>query len=186
MARYPVTLEDDDNGTVLVSFPDFPEAHTFGEDKADAVAHAVDALETIVMAYAKDGKAIPEPSEVTAESVELPALAATKAQLYAAMRQQRMKKATLAKRLGVHRQQVDRLFDVKHASRLDQMEAAASALGGTLTISLNLPVKTATTWKRVRERAKAERAEHHVHAGALAAHKKRRSVKRSTAVGKKK
>jgi antitoxin HicB len=34
--EYPVTLERDDNGTILVSFPDLPEAHTFGEDESDA------------------------------------------------------------------------------------------------------------------------------------------------------
>src|SRR5262245_43037678 len=29
---YPVVLEKDDNETILVSFPDFPEVHTFGTD----------------------------------------------------------------------------------------------------------------------------------------------------------
>ena len=48
---YPVTLERDDNGTILVSFPDFPEAHTFGEDEADALVRAKDALATAIDAY---------------------------------------------------------------------------------------------------------------------------------------
>ncbi len=29
MVKYPVTLKLDTNGTLLVSFPDVPEAHTF-------------------------------------------------------------------------------------------------------------------------------------------------------------
>ena len=59
---YPVHLEPDDNGTILVSFPDFPDAHTFGTDRADALAHAADALATIVEAYRTDGRPIPAPS----------------------------------------------------------------------------------------------------------------------------
>ena len=64
--HYPVHLERDDNGTVLVSFPDFPEAHTFGTDRADALAHAADALATIVAAYRAEGRPIPSPSAAPA------------------------------------------------------------------------------------------------------------------------
>ncbi|MCC2665482.1 MAG: type toxin-antitoxin system HicB family antitoxin [Geminicoccaceae bacterium] len=47
MLAYPVVLEPDDNGTLLVTFPDVPEAVTFGEDEGDALKRAVDALETM-------------------------------------------------------------------------------------------------------------------------------------------
>ena len=46
--QYPVTLARDDNETILVSFPDFPEAHSYGDDAADALAHAQDALATVI------------------------------------------------------------------------------------------------------------------------------------------
>jgi antitoxin HicB len=36
MLAYPIVLEPDDNGTLLVTLPDVPEAVTFGEDEADA------------------------------------------------------------------------------------------------------------------------------------------------------
>jgi antitoxin HicB len=39
-----------------------------------------------------------------------------------------MKKAELARRLGWHMPQVDRLFDLKHASNIEQIEAAAGVL----------------------------------------------------------
>lgn len=58
---YPVIFERDDNDTILVSFPDFPEVHTFGTDEADAVAHAVDALATGIDAYIKAKRDIPLP-----------------------------------------------------------------------------------------------------------------------------
>ena len=58
---YPVTLTPDDNDTVLVSFPDLPEAHTFGTDEADALLHARDAIATIIDAYIRDRRPIPTP-----------------------------------------------------------------------------------------------------------------------------
>jgi antitoxin HicB len=48
MLVYPVELKDDD-GTVLVEFPDVLEAITYGDDRDEALIHAVDALETMLM-----------------------------------------------------------------------------------------------------------------------------------------
>lgn len=58
---YPATLEPDDNDTVLVTFPDLPGV-TFGTDREDALAHAVDCLETILDAMMADGVDLPTPS----------------------------------------------------------------------------------------------------------------------------
>ena len=48
MVRYPVALEPDDDGTVMVTSPIFQRPRRFGENEADALAHANDALATIV------------------------------------------------------------------------------------------------------------------------------------------
>jgi antitoxin HicB len=45
------------------------------------------------------------------------------------MTEQGLRKTDLARRLGWHLSQVDRIFDLNHASRFDQIEAAAKALG---------------------------------------------------------
>ena len=37
LVKYPVTWEKDDNGKYSVLFPDFPEAHTFGDDRNEAL-----------------------------------------------------------------------------------------------------------------------------------------------------
>jgi antitoxin HicB len=47
-----------------------------------------------------------------------------------------LRKAELARRLGWKAPQVDRLFDLSHASRLDQLEAAAKALGRHIDVTL--------------------------------------------------
>ena len=133
--EYPVTLTKDDNDTYLVTFPDFPEAQTFGDDRDDALARAVDALATAIDAYIKDRRDIPAPSRGRL-TVEVPSLTAVKLELYAAMRVNRVGKAELARRLDWHLPQVDRLLDVRHASRLDQMERALSVLGKRIVLSV--------------------------------------------------
>jgi len=52
------------------------------------------------------------------------------------MRTARIGKAELARRLNCHLPQVDRLLDLRHASRLDQLEAAFRALGKQLSIQI--------------------------------------------------
>ena len=135
---YPVVLERDDNDTILVSFPDFPEIHTFGEDEADALAHAVDALATGIDAYVRERRDIPLPSAVaTPYRVMLPTLCEAKIRLYETMRRSRVSKSELSRRLNWHPPQVDRLLDLKHESRLSQLEAAFGALGKRLVIGLD-------------------------------------------------
>ncbi len=136
--KYPVVLEPDDNGTILVSFPDFPEAHTFGEDVADALHHAGDALETVLMAYMQDRRDIPAPSTTRKRRfVALPALTEAKIALYQTMRVAGVRKGELARRLRWRLPQVDRLLDLSHSSRLDQIEAALAALKKRLSVHVH-------------------------------------------------
>jgi len=46
-------------------------------------------------------------------------------------------KAELGRRLGRHLSQVDRLLDLRRASRLDQLEKALRPLGKTLEIKIS-------------------------------------------------
>ena len=125
--QYPVVLTPDDNDTILVTFPDFPEAHTFGDDKVEALTRAVDALETIIDAYIRDRRLVPTPSAIKGAWVALPALVDAKVQIYNSMLQQRVGKAELAKRLKVHLPQVDRLLDLRHGSKAWGLRQAGGA-----------------------------------------------------------
>jgi antitoxin HicB len=137
MLAYPVELTQDTNGTLMVAFPDFSEAATFGEDEADALLRAVDALETVLAARIDDREPIPLPQPAgNRRSVALPALTAAKILLYRAMREAGVRKADLARRLGWQGPQVDRLLDLGHASRLDQIEQALAAPGKRLTLDV--------------------------------------------------
>ena len=130
MFDYPVTLTPDE-GTVMVTFADVPEAITFGLDEDEALLQAVDALESALTFYIEDRKPLPTPSKPKRgqKTVRPSALECGKLGVYQAMTEQGIKKSELARRLGWHMPQIDRLFDLRHASKLDQIEAAASVLG---------------------------------------------------------
>lgn len=134
MFDYPVILTPDD-GTVLVTFPDVPEAITFGIDEDEALLQAVDALETALSFYVDGRKPLPKPSPAEGRQTVRPsALECAKLGVYQAMTEQGIRKAELARRLGWHMPQVDRLFDLTRTSRLDHIEAAARALGRHIEI----------------------------------------------------
>ena len=135
---YICDLTEDSNGTLLVTCPAFPEVTTFGEDRAWVRLNAVKAIEEAIAARISDGDPIPSASSEAKLKkialkkgqmwVKLPLLTAVKTQLYKTLRKKEVSRAELARRLGWHREQVERLFRLDHASRLDQIEAAFQAL----------------------------------------------------------
>jgi antitoxin HicB len=137
MLRYPVRLIRDDD-TLRVEAPDLPEVNTFGDDEADALRHAADAIATALQGRITDRREIPAPSSRKRGQrlVALPAIVAAKLALYRAMMQTGTRKADLARKLGVHGPQVDRLLDLDHHSRLDQIEQAARAIGQEVHIDI--------------------------------------------------
>ncbi|SEQ97050.1 Predicted nuclease of the RNAse H fold, HicB family [Lachnospiraceae bacterium NE2001] len=60
---YPAIFHQEDDGGYSVSFPDLPCA-TQGEDLADAIDMAEDALALLLYSYEEDKKDIPEPSNI--------------------------------------------------------------------------------------------------------------------------
>lgn len=133
---YPVLLEKAAKGGYEVSFPDVPEAITQGEGEPQALARAQDALETALQFYVSAGEALPVPSKAKRGQrvVEPSAIGAMKLAVYAAMIEGKVRKSALARRLGWHLMQIDRLLDLNHASRIDQLETALHALGRTVSV----------------------------------------------------
>ena len=60
MLAFPIKLEADD-GTLLATSPDFPELTTFGDDREEAIARAIHALEEAIAARIHDSMDIPSP-----------------------------------------------------------------------------------------------------------------------------
>lgn len=86
MLRYPVTLKKDGN-SLMATAPDFPEVGTFGENKADALVRAADAIATAIQGRISDREKIPKPSDAKRgqEYVYLSTLIAAKLALYELM-----------------------------------------------------------------------------------------------------
>lgn len=137
MLAYVVKLELDDNGTILVTCPALPEVTTFGNDEADAVRRAEAAIEEALAARISAGEDIPE-TRVTKRgpNILLPTLTSIKVELYRALRSDGVTPAEMARRLNWHREQVDRLFRLDHASKLDQLEAAFKSLRRRLDVEV--------------------------------------------------
>jgi antitoxin HicB len=83
---------------------------------------------------------IPNPSKPRGKNTPLiglpSAIVDAKAELYMALRSAGVRKAELARRMGIHKQQVERLLDLDHASRIEQLEAAFRAFNRRLTIDI--------------------------------------------------
>ena len=134
--HYRIKLEREDDGGYVVTFPDFSFGVTQGDDEEEARARAVDALETIMQAMMDDREDIPAPRKKGRNTVALSSQGAIKVGLYRLMRAQGISKTELARRIGRHRQEVDRLLDLRRATHLDTMDAAFAALGARLEVEI--------------------------------------------------
>lgn len=137
MLGYRIKLEADDNDTLLVTCPALPEVTTFGDDESDAMQRAIGAIEEAIAARIADGEDVPEGQTRGPRLVRLPTLDVLKIELYRQLRNAKITRAELARRLGWKRESVDRLFRLDHASRLEQLEAAFGALGRAVSVSVH-------------------------------------------------
>lgn len=151
--RYPIELEPDTNGTLLVSFPDLPWVTTFGDDQADALAHAADAFDTAIDYLIRERQRIPSPSRATGPGLDVPILTAAKIALHNMMLAEGVTRAALGRRLHVHRPQVDRLLDARHATRIDEVERAFGTFGKRLEVSVRPDLTAPPAPRRTAKRA---------------------------------
>ena len=124
-------------GGYVVRFPDFGYGVTQGETSAEAMEMAQDLLVLTIGDYFREWKSLPKPKRHRGEkfrNVPLPALQGAKVDLYTAFIESGLKKAEFARRIGIPKTHVDRLFSLRHHSRLDQIEAAFAALGKRLHV----------------------------------------------------
>jgi antitoxin HicB len=133
---WPVDLEREEDGGYVATLPDIGYGATQGDTLAEALAQAEDMLDEAVLGMMAHNEEVPSPSLPQGRpTVALPPLSAAKLEAYRAMRAAGLDKRQLAERLGWRPSQVTRLFDGRHASRLDQIEAALQALGRRLVVT---------------------------------------------------
>ncbi|WJF89388.1 type II toxin-antitoxin system HicB family antitoxin [Paraburkholderia bonniea] len=137
--KFPVTLTPDEaDGGFVVTFSDIPEAITQGETTEEALAMAQEALETAMEFYFEDKRVVPTPSKPKRGQpvIELPANLSAKIWLLNEMVTQNIRPAELARRLNTTPQEVNRLTNLRHTTRIDGIAAALQAIGRHLEISV--------------------------------------------------
>lgn len=135
--NYPVLIQWDED-TFVATLPDIPEAVADGESVEQALHNMREAIEACLQFRIEEGEEIPEPSSIieTSYYVRPSAIISAKVLLYKVMRQQKVTKAELARRLGWPKAQVHRLLDWGHHSRFDQFTKALSILGVEMIIGV--------------------------------------------------
>lgn len=138
MIKYRVKLEPDDNDTVLVTAPDFPGVITFGDTREEALHHAVGAFREMIAAKIHNKEPIPTPSRIKKGEpfIVLPLQTEMKVRLYQSMMDKGVRKAELARRMKLHRQEVERILDFHQSTSLNKIESAFAALGQSLQIEV--------------------------------------------------
>ena len=137
-ARFTPDPESDRFFTI--TFPDMDWGVSQGEDEQDGRDMALDLLRTMIGELIRQGKSVPAPKKYRGPQyrlIVLPALEAAKVELYRAFLNSALRKVELARRLGMPKANVDRLFSLSRKTRFDQIEAAFAALGKRVDISVN-------------------------------------------------
>jgi antitoxin HicB len=137
--EYPAKFVTAAEGGFVVEFPDFGWGMTQGDDEEEARGMAHDLLVTMIQDHIRRGEELPRPGKSRGKNcrmIRLSALHSIKVELYQAFRASRIRKAELARRLGIPKTVIDRLFDLNHRTRLDQIEAAFDALGKQMDVQI--------------------------------------------------
>ena len=138
---YPIELTlltPDEGGRWLVTFPDWNGAVTEGIDPADAMANAIDCLETMLDYHLRKELDIPAPGPARGRRLAAPdSDLAMKAVLWRAFRQSGIGTAELAAQLGLPPDHLHRrLFHPRARPRPSLVQQAAAALGKRFVIEL--------------------------------------------------
>jgi len=135
---YTLMLSTDQSGAFRARVRELPEVDAAGETADAALDRARTAVLQALMARMSAHREIPAGRAQAGDdrAVILPLQATLKLALYREMRAQGMRKIDLARRLDWHPPQIDRLLDLTHGSRLDQIEAGFRAVGRTVAFSV--------------------------------------------------
>src|ERR1017187_1431325 len=95
---YPAVFSRDEDGRWLVSFPDFPTAHTDGADAREAMEEAIDCLGSSIAFAMVDKANVPKPSRLKRgqKVAPVPLWIVAKLALYWAIRELGMSQSELA------------------------------------------------------------------------------------------
>ncbi|MCK5539516.1 MAG: type II toxin-antitoxin system HicB family antitoxin [Deltaproteobacteria bacterium] len=136
---YPATIEQDDEGSFLVTFRDIDFAVTEGKTIDEALENAADCLCEALASCIADNEEIPLASETIANEhlITPTALIAAKAALYTVVSAQGLSKTALAGILGVSETVGRRLLDPRHQTKLSKIDQALNCMGKKMVVGVS-------------------------------------------------
>ncbi|WBM69109.1 hypothetical protein OH773_13010 [Buttiauxella sp. WJP83] len=143
MFKYPAAVAiDEETGEYEISFRDLENLHSVAFSDDDIELEAQEALTAMIGELIDTRKPVPLPSQaVKGElAIHLPVLTCLKASLHNAMINTGTRKADLARMLNQHGPQIDRLLDVRYASKVETLEQALYLLGYEVSVSVSMLV----------------------------------------------
>lgn len=136
MFDYPVNVEKESIGFVI-TFPDFGFGVTDGDTLEEALANAVDLLNTLIEMELLESKPMPNPSPADGRHIVSPSpLFAMKAALHNEMLKQKVSKAEMARRLNIAPPNFERVMNVRHKTKFETLYSAFAALGKRLDVQV--------------------------------------------------
>ena len=134
--RYPARFEPASEGGFVVTFRDIPEAITQGDTEDEAMEMAEDVLYSSMELYFEGKRQVPLPSAAKRGErlVALAPSAWAKVLLLNEMLVQHVTPSELARRLHTTPQNMNKVIDLGHTTKIDALNEAMRALGKRLEV----------------------------------------------------
>jgi antitoxin HicB len=136
---YPACFAPAEEGGYVVTFRDIPEAVTQGDTFEEAHEMAADVLVSALDFYFEDHRQVPLPSAAKEGEilVGVPASAWAKVLLLNELLAANISNSELARRMGTRPQEINRVVDLNHATKIDTLTKAFAVLGKRLVLSVS-------------------------------------------------
>lgn len=134
--RYAVFYEESDQG-VGVKFPDIPEIFSYCDSHLEARSVAYDILLRAFISRLSAGKPVPLPQGKSEHYIELPLSLQAKIHLNNEMLHSKVSNAELARRLDIKPQEITRIVNLTHITKIDTLARAFQALGKRLSLQVS-------------------------------------------------
>ena len=133
---FPVRIEPDPDGGVLVTCPDIPEVIAHGADPDAALSNARQALAVALFGYLKEGRPLPQASASGRETIAPQASDVLKIAVVEAWMNSGLSKSQFARMLGIDEKEARRILDPDRVTKADRLEQALLMLGRRLHIAV--------------------------------------------------
>jgi antitoxin HicB len=135
---YAARFEPGDEGAIVVTFQDVPEAITQADSEIEAAVQAQEALGMALLTYPLRGRDVPIASASGKDSVPIAVApdVAAKIAVLDAFRASGISKSELGRRLSKNEKEIRRILDPRHNTKLTTLTDALRCLGRQLVIGV--------------------------------------------------